>query len=486
MSTKYSHQPGRIFIEKDGIKTFDTEAFPLQFFPLAEEITTNRTITFPDFNKANSYGFARGVQGSNFLNSCSSFITLPYQTWGPSTLLPPPDNLLAPEIIGTVPGNTDILISRVRLNRTVNPSAVNGNVAPITFETSGAWTQVDGGGLIVEQIAPYVRMIKIVLSPTLNADGTKNVLLERHQSVQKRRYNYWRADGNPAVSGWTFGGTNGRFGHIVSLIQSRGPVIGPEGFSSLARNGNNACSLVDNTNYSSVYVGDIKIIPGVSNIEKEEVGGGKALVFTDQDELPSNNFASSSFTFSNINIGIDRPDRQILVAAISLGNTSLISNVTIGGTAATLVERRSIEIPLLGYGHSAGIYRLSGISGNSANVVVNFPSGQGYCRIYVFATYGLNFTPFSSGGVTFVSTTPATTLNLSAPADGYAMAVAIGRSGTSNSFTGISNSFGDIMELVTPSRIAFGSRGFQKTTGTTLPLSLTTGGGNIILGVTFN
>lgn len=462
MVVKYQHSAGRLLIEKDSVPIFDTDAFPVQFYPIAQEITVSKTITFPDFVKANSYGFARGAQGSNFVNSCQSYVTLPYQEWGPAAIAPPTDYNLSDEVIGTVPGETDVLLVRVNLNRTTNPSAINGNAIPVTFD-AGQWVQVDGGALIVEMLPPMTRMLSIVLSETLNPNGTRNVLLRRVQSVSKKLYTYWRGDGNPQVSGWTYGGTRGRYGHIVSLIQAKGPTFGPDGWSGLARGNSGQCSLVDNTNYSSVYSGQISITPGKTNLDKQGTGGGKSLVLCDNvlDETFTN-----SRTFSNVFVGTPKPDRQIIVLVcgqrdhVGVTGEGVLTGITIDGIAATIRTQRGL------HGVAAIATLQSASIGDTADIAVSFDYGTRGIMLFVLAGYGLNFN--SAVSVVQSSADPYDArINLATPADGYAVCVGTGY--RENTLTGIGNSYAELIAISQPlARSFMVGRGFQRTSGQTL------------------
>lgn len=473
MVVKYQHTAGRILIEKDTVPIFDTDAFPLQFFPIANEITSSVTITFPDFVHANAYGFARGAVGaSTFANGCQSFVTLPYQNWGPSTLSPPPDYTLTPQVVGTVPGNTDLMLIRVNLTRTTNPSQINGNTIPVTFD-AGQWVQVDGGAMIVEELPPMVRMIKFTLSPTLNGDGTRNVLMERHQSVSKRRYNYWRMDDNPDVSGWTYGGTRGLYGHIVASIQSKENNFLPLGSSALARGQPDACSLVDPTNYSSVFTGNIRIIPGVSNLPKETTGNGKSLVFCDENE--AEDYGVTSFTFNNLSLGAPRTGRRIVIGVVGYSGDNVtnaqITGVSVGGSACTLVRRERVYI--VGTTTVAALYRINLPTGDTGNVTVTFDTQFQTCRVYVFALYGVAAAPTNTAG----GDNPTSSVSISLPnADGgFAIAI-VGQSdvvsSSATSLSGIGSSLVVSLPMETRwNRTAYGGRGFQRTSGSNLTIS---------------
>lgn len=487
MVIKYSNTSSRMFLEKDGVKRFDSAAFPVQFYPLDKAITGPISFSFSDFNKANAYGFARGLSpGSNYRNSCSSFVTIPYQEWGPSELLPAPDYILPDVVIGVVPGIADLLNIRLKVTRTNTPSQVNGEDL-IPQLKAGEWVDIHGGAALIEMLPPIMRMVRIMLSPTLNGDGTRNVILRRTQSVRRTRYTYWRSDGSASNSGWTHGGdARSAFGHIVSRIQLKDEGFLPDGSTALARNGARPCSLTDNTNYASTYSGEISITPGVSLITPETAGGGgagKLFMLVDQQER--SNAGASTHTFTGVDLAYPAADRKIfvMVVGLSLGNTSNndISSVTVAGTAATQITRARSYLDNIGSNDEtkiSAIYRCALPSGDTGNVVVNFSGGYQFCRIYVFVAYGLE-----DAGVAFSSvnvTQNSTNYSLTTPADGFVIGAAVGpQTQFPMTVTGFSSYFEDLIFVTNPAAREYSGGWVNETTSSgTIIARINLGGGS--------
>lgn len=479
MAVNFLKNSSRMYLEKDGVKHFDTDAHPVQFFPIADAIIKSISIDFPDLTKENAYAFARGSDGANFLNSCASFITMPYQEWGPAGMLPAPDFDLPDVVVGTVPGATDLLNIRVKLSRTNTPSQINGNA--ITPQLApNEWVDVPGGAFLVEMLPPLMRMARFMLSPTLNPDGTKNVILRRTQSVSRKRYTYWRSDGNPGISGWTHNGAaRGAFGHIVSQRDVRGPVFLSEGSTALARGQPAGCLLGDNTNYQSLYSGQVSIIPGVSLITPETAGGGTAgKAFMLVDERQQGSGPASTFNFSNLDLGYDAAHRQIFVMVIgySSGNTGNndISGVNVAGGAATQVQRARNYTDVAGANDTtlvSAIYRRAVPTGGTGTVSVSFTGTYQFCRVYVFAAYGLvdSGAPFW----TAQGTQNKTNFTLNTPAEGYVIGAMIGPAagGVPFSVTGLTSYFSDNAIITNPwQRENFAGWGSQTSSGETQTL----------------
>jgi hypothetical protein len=457
--------PGRTFGKKDGATFFDTDAWPVQFVPASAEINlTDRTITWPDLAKTNAYAFARGLIGSSLYSGCTSYVCVPFQEWGPAAMLPPPTNVLADEVIGTVPAGTDHLFVLVKLTRTTSPSQMAGKTLPVLF-AEGLWVNCPGGGLPIEKYGPFARHLSIVLAPEPNVDGTINVILRRKQSISKRRYSFWRSDNSPEQSGWTWGGTNGIYGHIVAQIQSLGPTFDPS-TSIRKRNGSGPCSLTDPTNYTSVYTGDIRIIAGRDDIEPANERTGPLLAFCGTEATDS---ANATHTFSGVSLGAPAAGRRIFVAVsamkrLATGTGYFLTGVKVAGVpAAIVVERRTTE-DATGNNDSvyiASIWAINVPAGASADVEVTYSASFNKTRVAIFAAYDLvSGTPdgtISSGAAN-------TTVNLTTADDGIAIACST-FTDVSPEFSGIANGFLDALPGTPVYPI---SSAHQYTDGTTL------------------
>ncbi len=463
---------------------FDTDAYPVQFFPLADTIVVSgQVIEFPDPHHTNAYGFAAGDTGGGVIKqSCHSFVSIPFQEWGPSDQ-PGITDVLSDDVIGVAPAGTDILIVRVRLSRTVAPDQVNGNDVPLAF-AEGEYVMCDGGTLLLEHMPPITRMIWIRLASAPNMDGTTNILLTRKQSVKKRKYTHWRAGNSPTNSGWTWGGTNGDYGHIVKSIEQKGPTTAIGGVITYRRGDGAACSLTDASDYAAEYTGDIEIIPGKSNIDPDETGGsasGKDFVLTDLDFI---NSASSTHTFSSKFLGVEPASgdtRHVIVTLTSY--TSLksvarnLTGVTIAGVTATQAALQRYYENNSGSNDTSivvAIYIAEVPTGEAGNVVLSFDDSFWASQIEVFAAYNLaSPTPVDTVQGIATGTVSGT---LDSADDGCAVGVAMNRDTAAiSAFTGIDNVLLEDFVMTTPSsRTVKRARGFGKTSAASSSAAATT------------
>lgn len=420
MVHKFSAKADRIYAEEDGVPFFDTDAYPVQFAPTADEVLiSGKTVTFPDLVKGNAYAYAAGAIGSNVYASCQSYITLAPQNWGPvaageST----PTNELADEVIGTVPGDTDIILVYVKATRTSTPSQINSKTIPVMFK-EGEWVYAPGGSLLLEYLPPMNRVAHILLAEELNVDGTRNIILRRKQSVERRRYTYWRAGNDPQNSGWTYGGAAGAYGHIVYAVDAKGPTFDPSG-SMHERGSASQCSLTDPTDYGSEYEFDIRVVPGRSNISPTDVEG---VLFVPATTMERSEASSSTHTFADMPLGPEHPTRRLFVAvaAYRSGSAPNISGVTVAGVAATqVVVRRTPQPDRVVI---AAIYSAVVPTGEDDDVVVSFTGAVDWCNARVFAGYNM----VSGSAVDTVSSANTqTNQSLTTAPDGYAMVVGVG------------------------------------------------------------
>lgn len=463
-------RPDRTYGKVDGVYFFDTDTWPVQYCPVANEINlVGKVITFPDLAKSNAYAFSRGLIGGNLYGGCASYVCIPFQEWGPADMVPAPTHTLADEVIGTVPAGTDNLIVQVKLARTTSPSQLGGKTIPV-LPTEGDWVNCPGGGLPIEKLGPMARHLSFLLAPVSNPDGTINVLMRRKQSIFKRKYAYWRAGNDASNSGWTYGGANGEFGHVVALIQSLGPVYDPSG-TLLARGGASACSLTDNTDYTSVYTGDIRIIPGRDDIEPSNERTGPLLAFCASDYTLTD---GSTQTVAGLFFGAAAPTRRV-VAAISAyraggdGAPYSISSVTIGGVAATRVVERDSGWDTTGANDQTSIAALfiaDVPAGTSGDVVINYTASFSMVMVNVYALYDL---VSAAPDATISSGSSNVYYGLPTAANGVAIACAM-MGHTSPDFYGIENNYAESFTDTGPVRTMIGGRAFQYTTGAILSI----------------
>lgn len=413
MARSFSITPVRILGLKDGVSWYDSRDYPVQFYPPDETILIEDVVvSFPDFVHANAYGFAAGDTGGGVIRqSCSSYVSIPFQDWGPADQ-PGITNDLPNIVIGTMPGDADIALIRVNGTRTNTPDQILGNTVPTAFE-EGQLVQMDGGTMLVEILFPIVRMMWIRFAATLNMDGTRNIILTRKQSIVKTAYTYWRSGNSPLNTGWTYGGTNGRYGHIAKLIEAKGPNIAPGGVITYRRGDGGQCSLTDTSDFSSDYLFDIEILPGRSNISSENSGGGSGLgaTYFDLVETAELLLTATTHTFTDVYIGAapESPNTRHVLVAITAFNTSDstsrdMTGLTIGGVAATQLVYERYYFNNTGSNDSnfvAAYYLLEVPSGESTTVVASYSTNFRSAQIDVFSIYNLP------------STTPVDTIDLS-------------------------------------------------------------------------
>jgi len=464
---------GRVLGLKDGVSFFDTDAYPVQFYPPENVISiTGQTITFPDFHHTNAYGFVSGDTGGGVIKqSCHSFVSIPFQEWGPSDA-PGITDTLDDIVIGTVPDGTDIRLVRIKLTRTNAPDQVNGTTVPVE-PVEGEWTNCDGGSLLLEFLWPIVRMIWIRKASASNGDGTTNLLLTRKQSIQKRKYTHWRSGNSPLSTGWTWGGTNGNYGHIVKSIESKGPSTVVGGVLTFRRGDGAACSLTDSSDFSSTYTADIEVLPGRSNIAPEAAGGGAGALQFFLADIDTANPNSTTHTYVDKFLGtapVSGETRHVIVAVTAYRGASAnndISGVTINGVAATQVAKQRTTAGSATV--ISAIYIAAVPTDDEGDVVVSFSTAAAWVsQVDVYAAYNL---ASATADNTQVRSTPGTS-NLTTVADGIAVAAFATRSTSgTQGVTGIGNVVREDWDSATPSVAAGGRfRGYQKTDGSTLAI----------------
>lgn len=290
MVDSFEAYANRISVVKNDHVVFDTDNKSVNLFPESQAL--RRTVAggnplvvdFPDFLKVN----AHWRQGTG-TSECRSFTSLIYQEWGPDYVdgddwwyptnpsYPGGDlasnyRNLPEQFVGTIPAGADYLDIRLNLTNTQVPSTIL-SVPIFTLLVSGQWTALQGYSCPVELQNPIARMFEF------RVDGT-NVYLRRYQSVRRyQQITSWLANNDDSsASGWTFGDTSyrpsfelastaaqgGQPRSVLGLLAYEIEHKGPDTNGSKRRRvaGSNACSVVDPTNYRSVWQGDLIIRPG--------------------------------------------------------------------------------------------------------------------------------------------------------------------------------------------------------------------------------
>lgn len=355
----------RFYFEADGVPVFDSEVYPVGFLPQSDWIeVTGQTLSFPDLLKGDVYGYARGTIGVSLQCSCASYIALKPQEWGPEEVNPLPATTL-----GTVPAGTDILLVYARVTRTSAPSQIKGQNVPV-LPREGEWVFCPGGCLPLEYTAPLARMMEVRL------EGT-TITLRRKQSVSNKNYSYFRTDNSPENSGWTYGGGIKNV-HAVYHLESKGPVASFG--NSLKRYDSSRCSLTDITNYGSTYSVDIRVIPGRSGIDPEELRSNVGYLGTFND---TNSTQSHTFTVPFGPAPATGHTRRVFVCVKNAVTSAPgITSVSIGGAAATQhVSLRTSP--------QAAIYSREVNAGDSGSVVVSTAPNNSRIQIDVLSAYDM-------------------------------------------------------------------------------------------------
>jgi len=221
-------------VVKGGVEKFSTLKKKFNRVPLAEIDLTAYAITFPNFLNLTYFYEYNTFNSGPPLNStgeaCSSFGVIPAQEWGPSAS---PYNFTSPHIladidVGAAPTGTDYVDVQVNLTRTTTPLMLGNNyVWPISF-IQGQWLNLTDGSLVVEKFAGYARMFwfEVVAG---------RILLRRKQSIGSANIVTHLLDAKENVPG----------------LNQLGP----------ANAGGTGCANINSRNYTSVFTGDIKIIP---------------------------------------------------------------------------------------------------------------------------------------------------------------------------------------------------------------------------------
>lgn len=240
---------GHIYLENGAYRTWSSDGRPVNLMPLAQRRNVPLTVSFPDFQKRNAYTYDIytryiGSVPVSTQDACASWVTILPQEWVSG------DTILAPMLAGC-----NFLDVRVTISRTKSPTK------RLAFEASNLvptqQTFLPGGSCPCEEGGIWWRGFEIVVAGA-------NIVLRRRQTVYDgpsgipwRPGNSVYQNGVPA-EGWTYGGgSNAQNGHLAQMIQGKsGGSIGKH------RGGSNACSLADNTDFSSIWTGTVQLWPG--------------------------------------------------------------------------------------------------------------------------------------------------------------------------------------------------------------------------------
>jgi hypothetical protein len=179
---------------------------------------------------------------------------------------------------------------------------------------------------------------------------------------------------------------------------------------------------------------------------------------------------ASSYTFTSADIGT-ATDRSIVVVAIHYRSSS-ISSVTVGGVSAT-------QVVSVGAGLNTAIYRASGVTGTTANIVVNLSGTASRCLVAVYALYNLRSnTPYDSS-TTFTLGGTSQTRTLDTIVDGVIVAAGSANASRTFTWTGATENYDTVIE----SADSYSGASASATSNTTTTVSLTIAGGSA--GITY-
>lgn len=425
---KLINDGGNLSVFDGASKTWSTDRLTMATMPDNALIVTGQLIDFGDIPKDNILYWSRiGAAGVGGDEQTSGYISAV-----------PGETTYTDIVLGTVPAACDFLRIRIKLTRTVSPTAPNtanmltGPLDPIP--PMGDFIMIHGGFLPLEQASPIARAISI-----FNDGGT--VKLRRRQSVARDILNddlfaevgaSWSVNNDPTgyatvvgsgaleppgtvvCSGnYTYGGQKGEA--IYWLGDSNTGPAGPTDYSH-QRGGANQMSLADPTNFQSVYSADIVIEPGYNLVDPVIKAPTTKTALRAFYGYHINHSGETTATYSSVPIGTaptGSGTRYVIVMVMG-GNLTFsqagdAASVTIGGVSAGAQVGPSSQY--LG----ASIWILSVPAGTTADIVVNFSHPSFGNAILVYSVYNISgVVDFNSMGGDSETSNPSMTLHTAA------------------------------------------------------------------------
>jgi len=265
MSVIASLAAGKFTVTRDGVTAFDTSALKKNFnlVPDAALNLTGHNVTFPDLKTGIWISSWYSHSGSFWFSGCTSYVNAQAQEWGPEKT-----NVIADELLGTLPVKADYIDIRIKLTRTQAPTpylkstdtvyGTRAGQAWPQYLADGQWVNLDGYSTLVEGINNQIqRMIEFVFDP-----ATGNISLRKRQSVigtsptsfinttSRTTFGFYSASGNNS-------------GIPMFDIQTRDvnpSSVDPGG--AFLPDGSQKCNQTDPTDYTSIYSMDAVITPG--------------------------------------------------------------------------------------------------------------------------------------------------------------------------------------------------------------------------------
>lgn len=234
---------GEIYHNEGSDIRWSTTRPPVLLIPGETATLSNFDISYPDFVKDNGYGLDY-TSGGVTRSSCASFASIVPQDWD--------SGLTGP--VAILPADVNHFEIEVEMSRIVEPSTYIGKTIAKSL-ADGERTWLNGGSCEVEQMGPIYRIFRFERSGN-------GIYLRRKQSVEDAGNQGVWAPGNSQYTGaggfqrgWTYGSNPNAW--MSYLLDTR-----TGGNINKRRGDANGCSLVDTSNYSSLWRGTVIITPG--------------------------------------------------------------------------------------------------------------------------------------------------------------------------------------------------------------------------------
>lgn len=180
----------------------------------------------------------------------------------------------------------------------------------------------------------------------------------------------------------------------------------------------------------------------------------------------------TSYTFTASDIGTETGRDQIVIAVHTGGGS--ISTITVGGVSATRISGT-------GAGLNVALWRVGGVTGSTADIVISLSSTADRCLVAVYALYDLiSTTPVDSDSTFALSGSSGLSRTINTRTDGVVIAMASSNaSGRTFTWTGVTENYDTSIESVH----SYSGGSSTTTSNTTTTVSFTLAGGGT--GLTF-
>jgi hypothetical protein len=255
MTVISSLDAGKFTVTRDGVTAFDTSALKKSFnlVPDAAITLTGHTVMFEKFNTGLYYSSYYEKSGPFWFTGCTSYRSLRGQEYGPDK-----SNVIADELLGTLPVKADYIDIRIKLTRTKAPTKYLGTIDWPQYLPDGEWVNLDGYSTLVEGINNQVqRSMEFVFDA-----GTGDISLRKRMSVQTNSPTSFITTSSTSTFGfYAPSGQNDGIPYYNVDLKNSGPLAVDPGGVYLP-GGPQGCSQSDPTDSSSVYSMDAVITPG--------------------------------------------------------------------------------------------------------------------------------------------------------------------------------------------------------------------------------